>query len=116
MKRLVKERSGGTCERCTKARATEVHHTTYHRLGFEHMDDLQHVCPQCHGRCHGGKGKKTKRTGSKVFWVQRGKKVLRRQIKNLEEENRELRERVAALEGELGNATEDWQSFREAVA
>ena len=116
MKRLVADRSGGTCERCTKARATEVHHTTYHRLGFEHMDDLQHVCPQCHGRCHGSKAKKGKQVGSRKFCARRSRKVLRREIRNLEEENRELRERVVALEGELENATDDWQAFREAVA
>lgn len=115
MKRLVAERSGGTCERCTKARATEVHHTTYQRLGFEHMDDLQHVCPQCHGRWH-SKGKKGKQVGSRKFCAQRSRKVLRCQVRDLELENRELRERVAALEGELNGATEDWQAFREAVA
>ncbi len=44
----VKERSGGICERCHKAAATEVHHRDYSNLYNEPLTDLQHVCHACH--------------------------------------------------------------------
>ena len=47
-KRAVRERSGGICERCKKAPATQVHHLTYERLYRELLSDLLHVCRPCH--------------------------------------------------------------------
>lgn len=47
-KEQVKQRSAGTCERCQEARASEVHHVTYERLGHEDLDDLLHICCACH--------------------------------------------------------------------
>lgn len=46
-KRLVRQRSGGNCERCGQP-ATEVHHLTYERLYNERLTDLLHVCHECH--------------------------------------------------------------------
>lgn len=48
--RELKERSGGVCERCRKARATE----RAHLIGRRHIDhkttaaDLNHLCTPCH--------------------------------------------------------------------
>ncbi|MFD2334639.1 hypothetical protein ACFSR7_35805 [Cohnella sp. GCM10020058] len=48
--KLLKERSGGVCERCEKALATERAHLT----GRPHIDhkttvyDLAHLCSACH--------------------------------------------------------------------
>lgn len=48
IKRQVRERSGGMCERCHFREAVEIHHQTYERIGRERLDDLQHVCRPCH--------------------------------------------------------------------
>ena len=37
---------------CT-ARAVDVHHVTYDRLGYERPGDLLAVCEPCHDRLHG---------------------------------------------------------------
>lgn len=47
-KRAVKERGGGTCERCKKNPYAQTHHLTYARLGDEQMEDLQGLCAGCH--------------------------------------------------------------------
>lgn len=39
-------RSGGRCERCGNANATEIHHKVYR--GRERSEDLLHVCHKCH--------------------------------------------------------------------
>jgi 5-methylcytosine-specific restriction endonuclease McrA len=33
--------------------ATQVHHLTYERVGYEHIDDLASVCVDCHQYVHG---------------------------------------------------------------
>ena len=43
----------GRCERCGTAKATEVHHRTYDRLGEETLSDLEPLCGDCHGLEHG---------------------------------------------------------------
>lgn len=48
LKREVRRRSGGLCERCHFRPATETHHLTYARTGHEDLDDLQDVCRPCH--------------------------------------------------------------------
>lgn len=48
MKRAVRQRSGGLCERCRFRPAAEIHHQTYARIGHEDLEDLQHVCKPCH--------------------------------------------------------------------
>lgn len=52
-KRLVSERSGDTCERCKLAPAVNVHHLSYRFLGDEPLEDLIHVCADCHAFLHG---------------------------------------------------------------
>lgn len=47
-KQAVARRSGGTCERCLRNPANQVHHLTYEHLGNEPLEDLQHVCRPCH--------------------------------------------------------------------
>lgn len=42
------KRARGVCELCREADASEVHHTTYERLGHEHRDDLVALCRRCH--------------------------------------------------------------------
>lgn len=51
-RRLVFERSGGTCEGCRQAKATQVHHLTYDHLGNELLWELAAVCRECHERVH----------------------------------------------------------------
>jgi len=52
-KEAVHERSGGTCERCNKNEGAAVHHKTYARLYNENLEDLIHLCEECHGFTHG---------------------------------------------------------------
>ena len=40
------------CEICHKARACQVHHVTYARLGWEQPQDLTAVCVNCHHKIH----------------------------------------------------------------
>lgn len=47
-KNAVRERSGGICERCKNAPATQCHHLTYQRIGHELLTDLQDICRPCH--------------------------------------------------------------------
>jgi hypothetical protein len=42
--------AGYRCERCgDSGSGLELHHLTYERLGYEHPDDLEVLCPICHG-------------------------------------------------------------------
>jgi 5-methylcytosine-specific restriction endonuclease McrA len=43
------------CELCGSARATQVHHKTYKRIGRERAEDLMAVCAPCHKAHHGKK-------------------------------------------------------------
>lgn len=48
------EAAKGVCQRCKKARATEVHHLRYPPWGtFDTVDNLLPVCHQCHCEIHG---------------------------------------------------------------
>jgi hypothetical protein len=58
MRARVWQRSEGRCEyrflgirRC-RARAVDVHHRTYARLGHESMRDLIHLCVRHHRQAH----------------------------------------------------------------
>lgn len=45
---LVLRRANGICEGCGLARATQVHHKTYERVGHEMLFDLVAICSKCH--------------------------------------------------------------------
>lgn len=46
-------RVGYLCQRCKKARATQVHHLRYPPWGtFDVVENLQPVCYSCHCRIH----------------------------------------------------------------
>jgi hypothetical protein len=47
---LVLKRCGGVCEGCGRAKATEVHHTTYLHLFDEFLFELLGLCHGCHER------------------------------------------------------------------
>lgn len=53
LRRKVLERSGGRCEGCADAAATQVHHLTYERVGREMLFDLVALCAACHAKVHG---------------------------------------------------------------
>lgn len=55
VRRRVMGRARGWCERCRKAKALQVHHLTYARLGHERLTDLQAVCQSCHQAAHPNK-------------------------------------------------------------
>jgi hypothetical protein len=44
--------AGGICQACGKARATDAHHLSYVRLGFEEDRDLKALCGACHKKAH----------------------------------------------------------------
>jgi hypothetical protein len=44
-------RDGHACRGCS-APAAQVHHLTYARVGYEHLDDLLSVCVSCHEEIH----------------------------------------------------------------
>ncbi len=48
LKRQVKARSKGKCERCRYGDHEQTHHLTYARIGHEWLEDLQGVCRECH--------------------------------------------------------------------
>lgn len=55
MRRSVLERANHRCQcrkRCNGARATQVHHVSYARLGKEQPQDLLAVCDACHRWLH----------------------------------------------------------------
>ena len=49
---LIIKRDGGKCRTCGTTKALNVHHVTYHRLGYEHPDDLITLCKPCHQAVH----------------------------------------------------------------
>lgn len=48
LKKEVKQRSGGRCERCHLGRYESTHHLTYERVGHEKLEDLLGICSACH--------------------------------------------------------------------
>ena len=56
LKEAVRERSGGTCERCRTLPQDATHHLTYERKYAESIDDLQAICTPCHEFTHGKSG------------------------------------------------------------
>ena len=51
--RKAMRRDDYLCQGCLEAKATEVHHLTYERLGNELACDLISLCHQCHQRIEG---------------------------------------------------------------
>ena len=49
---LALERAEYWCQECRNAIATQVHHRTYARVGFELPDDLEALCAGCHKEKH----------------------------------------------------------------
>lgn len=50
---MVKDRSAGICERCGRARATEVHHKRLRSAGgCDSLLNLCHLCSACHTHTH----------------------------------------------------------------
>lgn len=49
---VVGERSGGMCERCGAARASDVHHRKLRRFGDHLAANLLHLCHACHMWVH----------------------------------------------------------------
>lgn len=48
------KRAGWICQRCHKARATQVHHLRYPPWGtFDIVENLEPVCYACHCEIHG---------------------------------------------------------------
>jgi len=52
IRQAVMERDGWTCQGCRRARATQVHHLTYRRVGSEMLFDLVAICDECHRKIH----------------------------------------------------------------
>jgi 5-methylcytosine-specific restriction endonuclease McrA len=52
-------RDGGCC-RCCGARAAQVHHQTYARVGEERPEDLISLCARCHKGVHEGRSARTR--------------------------------------------------------
>lgn len=51
--KLVPERSGGVCEYCHMAEATQIHHRKYRSRGGKHRaQNLIHLCLRCHNLAH----------------------------------------------------------------
>lgn len=48
-------RDGYMCRLCNCNRATQIHHTTYERVGRELPEDLLSVCQSCHDALHNTK-------------------------------------------------------------
>lgn len=53
VRNTILARDKGLCQKCKLARATEVHHRRYDRLGRERPDDLVSLCRRCHLAAHG---------------------------------------------------------------
>jgi hypothetical protein len=53
LKRHVRRRANGKCERCHDAPMTATHHLTYDRMFDEDLSDLMAVCDDCHRFLHG---------------------------------------------------------------
>jgi 5-methylcytosine-specific restriction endonuclease McrA len=51
-RRCAMERVNYVCQRCGKARATEIHHLTHLRVFNELATDLMPVCSACHRSIH----------------------------------------------------------------
>lgn len=49
---IVEDRSGGVCERCGVARATEKHHRKLRRHGDHRAANLVDLCTPCHAWVH----------------------------------------------------------------
>ena len=52
-RRAILQRDHYVCQQCHRARAVQVHHLTYKRVGHEHPSDLVSLCYRCHQARHG---------------------------------------------------------------
>jgi 5-methylcytosine-specific restriction endonuclease McrA len=55
----VMARDNHVCRGCHQARATQVHHLTYERVGNEMLFDLVAICDACHDNVHEEKESKS---------------------------------------------------------
>lgn len=53
-RRAALDRDNGICQGCRIRKATQVHHLTYDRVGYEMLFDLTAVCDTCHEQIHAG--------------------------------------------------------------
>jgi 5-methylcytosine-specific restriction endonuclease McrA len=53
LKRQVRIRANGRCERCAERSVDHIHHRTYERTGQERLDDLWGLCSPCHAYMSG---------------------------------------------------------------
>lgn len=53
LRKAIRVRSGGICERCQCRKMDAVHHLTYIRKYKERLTDLQAICNTCHEVTHG---------------------------------------------------------------
>src|SRR5262249_12664569 len=90
LREAIKERSGGICERCHKNWGTAVHHLTYARLYCERLEDLIHLCDECHDFHHGRSN----------FDPAAPTPTLTPTRINAEERARQIREETARIEAE----------------
>ncbi len=67
LRRAVKERSKGQCERCRVNPVEATHHLTYARKYSERLDDLQGICNLCHDEIHGHSERRPRSVGRSVY-------------------------------------------------
>lgn len=54
IRRKAMEAANWTCQKCHKARATQIHHLRYPKWGtFDVIENLLPVCHRCHCEIHG---------------------------------------------------------------
>ena len=62
--KAAKDRAGGKCQRCDVSKWSvelEAHHKTYERLGRERAEDIEVLCPECHGKADTERKARTER-------------------------------------------------------
>lgn len=92
-------RSAGKCERCRKRRARHMHHLTYERKGWERLQDVLHVCPQCHQKEH-GTGRNPQRE-AEIIMLYRGGATMQ-EVGDAVKMSRQRVQQILARAGEAG--------------
>ena len=64
LRRRMLQRANYRCQRCGAGRCVlQLHHKTYERLGQEHADDVEVLCPSCHKEADRERAAATTRRG-----------------------------------------------------